>query len=185
MAGGAFGHFGHQFGDVGGLAIGMHQGGLGDEPVGPLHRRQRRHATEHAVLVGGQVAQHDRERRLIKIFHLVGGNADAHGARPVVHFGQLGAQVVQNVLSVAGVVVGDVEQPERGLGCVIGQGHLGAQLRQHQRGGHAPLRVGGVGVGKELHGILSGHPSTRTGGGLRAGRHAGGFGRSGLGRRRC
>ncbi len=49
------------------------------------------------------------------------------------------------------VMVGDVEQRQRGCAGVAGQRHLGAQLRQHQRRRHAPLRVGGVGVGKELH----------------------------------
>ena len=48
-------------------------------------------------------------------------------------------------------MVGDVEQAQRGGTGVVGQRHLRPQLRQHQRGGHAPLRVGGVRERKALH----------------------------------
>ena len=65
--------------------------------------------------------------------------------------GQFGTEVLEDVLGLGGVVIGDVEQAQRGRRLVVGQCHLRAQLREHQAGGHAPLRVGGVAGGEELH----------------------------------
>ena len=49
------------------------------------------------------------------------------------------------------IVVGDVEQPQVGRAGVLATGHLGAQLRQHQRGCAMPLRVRGVGKREIFH----------------------------------
>ena len=48
-------------------------------------------------------------------------------------------------------VIGDVDQAQRGLAGVIGRGHLGSQLCQHQFRGHAPFGMGGVAVGEQFH----------------------------------
>ena len=129
--GGAGRHFLDQLGQVFGGAVGVHQGGTGFKT-----RVQRRHAGEHAVLVGGQFAQHHGHRRLVEIFDVVGRQPDAHGAGPISDAGQLGAQMVQDLLRGAGVMVGDVEQRQRRDAGITVQGHLGAQLRQHQASGH-------------------------------------------------
>ena len=129
------------------MAIGMHQRGRCLESAGRV-ARQWGHAREHAVLVGRYVQQHHRQRRLIKILGVVGCHAHAYGAAPVGHLGQFTAQVIEKFLCVAGVMVRDVEQAQRGGRRIFGQGHLGPQLRQHQGGGHAPLGVGGMASGK-------------------------------------
>ncbi len=48
-------------------------------------------------------------------------------------------------------MVGDVNQTQRWRTRVFRQGHVRAQLRQHQAGGHAPLRVSGMAVGEKFH----------------------------------
>ena len=126
-----------------GVAVGVDQRG-----VRLKAQTQRRHARKHAVLVGGQLAQHDGQRGLVKVLDVVGRNAHAHRARPVGDFRQLGTQVVEDFLSLPGIVVSDVQQRQRGRAGVAVQGHLGAQLRQHQPGGHGPLGVGGMAVGE-------------------------------------
>ena len=116
--------------------------------------RKRRHARKHTVLVVRQFAQHDGHGGLVKVLDVVRCNAHAHRAAPVGNFRQLSAQVVKNVLRLRGVPVGDVQQRQCGRIGVVGQGHVGAQLRQHQRRRHGPLGVRGVTVGKKLHGHL-------------------------------
>ena len=59
--------------------------------------------------------------------------------------------MIEQGLRVVGVAVGDVDQPQGRCSRVVGQGHLGAQLREHQSSGHAPLGVCGVGVWKAFH----------------------------------
>ena len=116
-----------------------------------LAGRQRRDAVEHTVLVRRQRAQHHHQGGFVKILHIVGRDAHPHGAAPVADFGQLGNEVIQQVLRVRGVMVGDVDQSERGRRAVLGQGHVGAQLRQHQSRRHLPLRMGGVTIGEKFH----------------------------------
>ncbi len=48
-------------------------------------------------------------------------------------------------------MVGDVNQTQRWRTRVFRQGHVRAQLRQHQAGGHAPLRVSGMTVWEKFH----------------------------------
>ena len=125
----------------------MHECGVGLEP--PRHGGwQGRYARKHTVLVVWQLAEHHAKRGLVKILDVVRCNAHADGAAPVRDLGQLGAQVVQDVLGVARIAVGDVQQAQRRGAGIAGQGHHGAQLRQHQGGGHGPLGVGCVTVGK-------------------------------------
>ena len=123
---------------------------MGHKPTARVWRMrgQRRHAREHAVLVCGHIQQHDRQRGLVKVLGVVGRHAHPHGAAPVGDLRQFAAQVVEQRLGVVAIVVGDVEQAQGGRCSVVGQRHLGAQLRQHQRGGHAPLGVGGMASGK-------------------------------------
>jgi len=66
-------------------------------------------------------------------------------------FGQGLAQVVQQVLGLGREMVGDVDQRQRGRTGIRRQDHQSPQLGQHQTCGHAPLRVGGMAVGKEFH----------------------------------
>jgi len=99
-------------------------------------------------LITRQAAQHDAEGRFVEILGVIGSDANAHRARPIGDFGQLGAEVIEDLLRLRGVVVGDVEQAERGRASVIWQRHLRSQLRQHEAGGHLPLRMGRVTGGK-------------------------------------
>ena len=62
----------------------------------------------------GSSHEHHAQRRLVEVLGVVGGDAHAHGAGPVGDLGQLGAQVVEDLLRVGRVVVGDVEQAQRG-----------------------------------------------------------------------
>ena len=103
--------------------VGVHQGG-----VSLKAQAQRRDTRKHPVLVGRQFAQHHGQRRLIKILHIVGGNAHTHGARPVGDLGQLATQVGQNLLGLWRVMVGDVEQGQRGCVGIAVQRHLRTQL---------------------------------------------------------
>ncbi len=154
VAGGrALRHLRDELGHVRRAGIGMDQRGVRLESHAVPHG-QRCDTGKHAVLVGRQRAQHHGQRGLVEILDVGRSDADAHGAGPVGHFGQLGPQVVQDVLCHLRVMVGDVEQAEcRGPG-VVRQGHLRAQLRQHQSGCHLPLRMGGMAEGKELHRAL-------------------------------
>ena len=95
----------YQLGQFRGIAIGMHQRGMGLEP-----HRQRCHTGEHPVLVGWQIEQHHGQRGLVKIFGVVARHPDTDGARPVGDAGQFGTQVVQDVLRRFRVMVGDIEQ---------------------------------------------------------------------------
>ena len=148
---GALGEFGNQVAHIGGLAIGVHQGGVG---LKTHVLAQRRHATEHPVLVVRQLAQHHRQGGLVKVLDVVACNAHTHRARPIGDGGQFGAQPIQDVLGLVGIVVGDVNQAQGGLRCMGGQTQLRFELGQHQASRHRPLRVGGMGTGKQLHGRL-------------------------------
>ena len=147
---GAVGHFLQQLGQIGRVSIGVDQGGLGHKTAGRV-ARQRCHAREHAVLVSGNVQQHHRQGWLIKILGVVGRHAHPHGAAPVGHLGQFAGQIVQQFARVIGVVVGDVQQAQRGRRGIGGQRHLCAQLRQNQRSRHAPLGMGGMASRKKSH----------------------------------
>ena len=129
----------------------MHQGGVGLEAHGVAHP-QRRHTGKHPVLVAGQVAQHDGQPRLIEILGIVDGDADADRASPVGDLGQLGCQEIQDLLRRRRVMVGDVDQRQAGRHGVSGLRQLATQLGQHQGSRHTPLRVGGMAVGKTVHG---------------------------------
>ena len=124
----------------------MHQRGMGFET-----QIERRNTREHAVLVAWQFTQHDGHGGLVKVLHVVGRNAYANGAGPVGDSGQFTTQVVQYFLRGAGVVVGHVQQGQGRRPGVALQGHLGAQLRQHQPRRHDPLRMGCVAVGEQFH----------------------------------
>ncbi|MNS94042.1 hypothetical protein D3C72_1282450 [compost metagenome] len=148
---GAARHLADELAQVGRGRVGVHERGVRLEAA-HFGAAQRRHAREHAVLVAGQRAQHQAQAGLVEVLGVVGRHADADGARPVGDLGQFGAQVIEDLLRLGRVVVGDVEQPERRVRRVIGQRHLRAQLGQHKAGGHAPLRVGGMAGGKQFHG---------------------------------
>ena len=117
------------------------------------HTRQWRHAREDAVLIAGNIQQHHRQGGLIKVLGIAGTHPYANSAAPVSHLRQLGAEKIQQRLCLAGVVVGDVEQAQRGRMGVAGQRHLRAQLCQHQGGSHAPLRMCGMAGGAAFHGM--------------------------------
>ena len=89
-------------------------------------RGERRHATEHAVVLGREIAQHDADGRLVKVFDIVGCNAHSHRAAPVGNVGQFGTQVIQNVLRMGGIVVGNVKQRQCGRSGIRGQGQAAA-----------------------------------------------------------
>ena len=142
----AQGHLRDQLGQVGRRRVRVNQGGVGLKP-----EAKGRYAGKHPVLVGRQLAQHQRQRGFIKILHVVGRNAHAHRAGPIGDFRQFGTQVVQDVLRLLRIVVSDVEQRQRRRAGIAVQRHLGPKLRQHQAGGHLPLRVGGMAVRKQFH----------------------------------
>ena len=149
---GPAGHLGNQVGEFRRGGVGVNQRGMRLEAA-HLCTAQRRYAGEHAVLVARQRAQHQADAGLVEILRVVGRNADADGARPVGHLGQLCTQVREDVLRIGAIVVGDVEQPEGRRRRVIGQGHLCSQLGEHEPGRHAPLGMGGVTGGKQFHGF--------------------------------
>ena len=153
--GGALGQLGNQLGHIGRIGIGVQQRRMRHKTAASraarARLRQRGYAAEHAVVFGRDVAQHHAQCGLVKVLHVVSRNAHAHRTRPIGYLGQLGTQVRQDVLRMRCVMVGDVEQPKVRRICIFGQGHVRAQLRQHQACGHLPLRVGGVTVGKKFH----------------------------------
>ncbi|MDV7402188.1 hypothetical protein RZS08_62775, partial [Arthrospira platensis SPKY1] len=95
-------------------AVGMDQRGVGLEAVAAARGGQGRHTTEDAVAVRPEVTQHDAQRRLIEILDPAGRHTNAHRADPVGHFAQLISEKAQYVPGLTGIVVGDVDQPQRG-----------------------------------------------------------------------
>ena len=57
-------------------------------------RIERCNTTEHTVVLGRNVAQHHAQCGLVKVLHIVGGNAHANSAGPVGHFGQFVAEEI-------------------------------------------------------------------------------------------
>ena len=147
---GAVGQFGHQCRHVGRGAIGMDQRCLGCKAPHPT-AGQRRHTGKHAVLVGRQFQQHQRQRGLVEILGAAAAHPDAHGAAPVGDFGQLSSQQVEHFLRLLRVVVGDVEKAQRGCRSMAGCADLRAHLGQRHQGGHTRLRMGGVAGWKQFH----------------------------------
>ena len=148
---GALRHFIDQPRKVRGVPIGMDQRRVRSKRTAAA-ARQRRHAGKHAVLVWRKVQQHHGQGGLVQVLGPGGTHPHAHGATPVGDLGQLGGEHIQQRRRLGRVVVGDIEQAQGGRGGVPRQSHLRAQLRQHQGHGHAPLRMGGMGGGKSLHG---------------------------------
>ncbi len=148
--GGTVGQFTNQSIQIGGGAIGMHQGGMHSR-IGVL-AGQRRAPVKGAHGVRGHVAQHHRQRGLVPVFNLGGQDAHPCGTGPMRHVGKGLAQTSHQGWGLAGEAVGDVNQPQRRGGpmlqAVLGQHHVGAQLGHHQAKRHVPLRVNGVGVYK-------------------------------------
>ena len=98
----------------------------------------------------------------------------------------------QDIGGTLGVMVGDVKQAQTRLGRVTRQGHLGAKLGNDQARRHAPLRMGGVAEGEQIHSGLNSRLGGRLAGrltwffGTRASRFGGsGLGRCGLGFMSC
>ncbi len=156
--GGAGRHFSDQFGHVGRARIRMDEGRVGLEPH-TVANRQRSHARENAVLVGRQFAEHDGQRRLVEVLDVRRRNTHADSAGPVRDLRQLGAEMIEDFLGVAGVVVRDVEEPQRWTAGVVVQGDLRAKLREDQPRRHLPLGMRGVTERKQFH-DGSGRPVT-------------------------
>ena len=69
---------------LGRVRIGMQQRGVRHKLTRCI---ERRNTTEHTVVLGRNVAQHHAQCGLVKVLHIVGGNAHADSAGPVGHFG--------------------------------------------------------------------------------------------------
>ena len=75
------------------MAIGVYQRGMRHKTARP-GLAQRGGAAEHPVILLGDVAQHHGQRRLVEILDVIGRDANAYSAAPVLDAGQFLGQMV-------------------------------------------------------------------------------------------
>jgi hypothetical protein len=108
----ALGQLQQQLSEIGLVDAGVHQGRMRLESGFGAALRQRCHAGIDAVMGGGQVQQHDRQRGAFGILMLHGQYGVAGAAHPVGDLGQLARQQRQQLLRMGHQPLRDIDQTQ-------------------------------------------------------------------------